>query len=257
LRTTIGYLAILLGVVGVILAAAAGVVVWPTARAVNERAEEVAVQADEGLTRVNGALTRVEGKVSAAATAVERVRASAARIADGTGKVDADAAAKIEALLTALGPLLEQADALGEALRSVAFVLESAAGITERIGKDKDRAQRLRAIAAAVGDGASTLDAVRERVADLRRGDAAPTARAIADLAGRVRTPLEQFASRLGEVREEAQGVQGDVAGLRRDVAFWTTAGPIVADALLIWFAVGQLCLIGWGRRQLHPAGKV
>jgi transcriptional regulator with XRE-family HTH domain len=250
MRITIGYLAILLGGAGVILGAA-GVLVWPVASAVDERTEKAAAQADEGLTRVKQVLARVEGKVTATTTAVEKVRASAARVADRTGKADRGVAAKVDQLLTALGPLLERADGLAESLWSVAALLESAAGLTERFGKDKARAERLRAIARTIGDGASTLDTTRGQIAALQRGEAAPTARAIADLAGRVRAPLEQFASRLAEVRQETEGVQEEVARLRREVAFWTVAGPVLLDVLLIWFALGQLCLIGWGRRQV------
>src|SRR5262249_41393433 len=102
MKTTLGYLAILLGVAGLILASGAAVVVWPVASAVNERTETAASQADEGLTRVREAISRVQGKVKATTKAVEKVRASAARVAEGKTKVDPDVTKKVDQLISAL-----------------------------------------------------------------------------------------------------------------------------------------------------------
>jgi TM2 domain-containing membrane protein YozV len=248
LKTITGYLAILFGGAGALITLVLiGCVWWGSFRLATET-QRVAARADQSLVRAEEASGRLKQQLTATAESVEAVRA-AARAAGQRPDTEATRA-EIERARTHLLPLIERAAALSDALPPVADVLDDAASVAANTG-NKGRAGRLRVTALTVRQAAAEMDAARARSAALSRADATPTAQELEALAAQCRSALDLLTSALSQVTHEAEQLRKELPEARRAVDEWTTPGAAILTVVLFWTGLGQLALVGWGRRRL------
>jgi hypothetical protein len=249
-RTIVGFLAILLGAVCFLATLALIGGAWWGARQAASHAGEVTAKADESLAELEGSVGRLREQF-------ESYAASAATVARGASNATMTKA-EAERLRNTLVPLLERADALRDALPAVAKLIDAAADAAEQTGS-KSRSAGLRSAAGNVREAAAAIDTLGNQSATIRRGEP-PTTLQLADAARRVQAPLELLAKGLADVERQAEGWRADLPKARQAVDDWKTSGPaILTGVLLVWAGLGQLCLIGWGRRRLArtpPATK-
>src|SRR5262245_23446665 len=135
MRRIIGLFAILLGVVGVAVLVACGVVVWRTAGVVVDRTDRITDRSSERLKKVGGKLLRLEGRVKDITVDVEKIRVAVARLILRTLKdlpalKDAPVVAEFKQLLDRLDHLLQQCEELGETLNIVSRLFEDTADLS-------------------------------------------------------------------------------------------------------------------------------
>lgn len=239
----------MLGGVGVVLTVTTVVLVWWGAFALASRSQQVTTRADQGLVQVEEGLARMQKELESNSQAVEAVRASAL----GARGRPNNAATEVELarLRNTLLPLLERADALRGVLPTVAKAIDSTADVVEQGGRDKSRSDRLRSVADNVRDATATLESVRKQSAALRRGESAPTAQELADLAEQAQVPMDLLAKGLSDARQQSDSIRGELPGVRQFLDDWKVKGPAILTGVLLWLGLGQLAIVAWGRRRL------
>ncbi len=251
MKTISGLLAILLGVVGFIACLVGGAGVWWAAFEVAEKANTFTKQAEESLGLVNDAFSRIDGKVDLAKTSVERVRMTAAFIAAGKSEDDPKIQMQVTRLLDTLTPHLDRAEALADPLQSLATILRRFAGTLARLDDGDRQAAQFRSIADALDFTLTSLGTVRSRYEAIREGEGVPRAAELVAIAEQAQAPIDRMQKGLSELQGSISEVREELPEVREAVRVWKIAGPIVVNVLLFWIALGQLCLIGWGRRRI------
>lgn len=252
MRSVIACLAIVLGLVGVVIAIGLSIAVWPAAATVATRTNELTTTANQHIDEIEPVLASLQQLATTTAASVDQAGIAASRIADGTLKEDPALTRQVDEILHRLAPLLEQADSLGQVLQSVSAMMKSTARIQSAFGDSTD-STRLQTISDNLTRASTILNQVNADLKSLRGGKAIPQAEKIAELASLASPPLTQLAEGLSDARTQTVEVKGELTRVREKVQFWSIAGPPIVDAVLLWFGVGQLCLIGWGRRNLRP----
>lgn len=252
MRILVGLLAMLLGLVGVLACAAGCGGAWWGSFELARQVDQFTTRADEGLGTADDALTRMSAKVDATSAAVEKVRSAADLVASGrTADTDPAAKARVARLFDELSPYLERTDALADSLKSLGTVLDNVARVTARID-DGEKSARLRSAADKLGTAAATLGSVGERAATIRQGGAVPRAQELVRLADDAKTVLDRLGGGMSDVHRATQEIRKELPEVRRAADTWKFIVPAVLTVVLIWVALGQLCLIGWGRRRLR-----
>jgi methyl-accepting chemotaxis protein len=252
MRILVGLLAMLLGLVGVIACVAGCGGAWWGSFELARQVDQFTARADESLGTADDALTRMSAKVEATSAAVEKVRSAADVIASGrTADADPAAKARVARLFDELSPYLERTDALADSLRSLGTVLENVASVTSRID-DGAKSARLRSAADKLGTAAATLGSVGERAASIRQGGAAPRAQELVRLADDAGAVLDRLGGGMSDVRRTTEEIRKQLPEVRRAAGTWKFIVPAALTVVLIWVGLGQLCLIGWGRRRLR-----
>ncbi len=250
MKTTVGFLAMILGIAGVILAIAAGILGWRFVSRVADRAENFTVTATNGLSQVENTLLRLQATIRVILSNVTEVRSAAQLIARGKTDQDPKLQAELKELVDQLTPRLEQSESLGTSLESLAVLLTNATELGEQVGRDPERVKLMREVANTLEKTAATLSTVRDNAAALTRGEAVPDADRLVKLAEQAEPPLNRLSNGLSEVQEQSTGVRADLADLQQEIQFWRMTGPILLSVFFLWFALGQVCLFAWGRRQ-------
>jgi len=75
--------------------------------------------------------------------------------------------------------------------------------------------------------------------------------RKLAPLAEESLAGSKRLAEGLAAVRQEIPVVRGRTAECRDEVNFWGYVAAITNTVVCLWSELGQLCLIGWGRRRI------
>ena len=60
----------------------------------------------------------------------------------------------------------------------------------------------------------------------------------------------EQLAEGLADARREVAVARERVGDRRTTVVFWVRVAAVAHTLVWLWIGLGQLCLIGWGRRR-------
>jgi hypothetical protein len=60
----------------------------------------------------------------------------------------------------------------------------------------------------------------------------------------------ERLAEGLADARREVAGARERVGEWRARVVFWVRVAAVAHTLVWLWIGLGQLCLIGWGRRR-------
>ncbi|HSQ54344.1 MAG TPA: hypothetical protein VLM40_01255 [Gemmata sp.] len=247
MKSLIGYLAILLGAVGTIGCVVGCVAVWPAAIRLADRTVEVTSRVEEAADSTDEALGRVSGKLERTRRAVDAVHTAAIRFRDQPA-VSREA---IAALFDQLTPHLERADGLSESLRSLAVVLDRSARIADRFKRKDEDPRRMREVASAMTTAADALASVREEFQDFRDGKKTLNAKVVLDLAERIQKELERLGDSLLNARRLVADLRGELPEVREAATNWKFGAPAIATAVLLWVAIGQISLIGWGRRRV------
>jgi hypothetical protein len=250
-KAILGFLAVVLGALGLVVAVVAGIAVWWAAGIAAAEARELTKKADTGLVKIEVALDQLVEATKRTQTTVDKVRRGATKIASGRLNDNPVLRAKFDDLLTTLAPVLLQAESLGQSFESIAFLLNTTAQLGERFGKAKSKVEQIRSAADSLQEAAEVLGEIRQKVVDIQEGRAVPSAQTLADMATKAKPALAKLAVGLERAHEESQAAHEALPTIRAKVEFWAVAGPAIVTGLLLWFALGQLCLVACGWQMM------
>ena len=250
MRRPLGVGAVALGVLGTLISAAAiGLGGWAAVRT-TDRAARVAARLDDGLAEADARLERVEGRLAAARADLAEARGEAEKLTAENPELPRVRAA-IERLLDRLLGAVDRAAALADSLRAVAAGLRAAEDVVAQFGVEVGPPSRARAAADAIDRGAEALTVPRSRVDAVKSAAAVRLTREVVELVREVAAGSDQLADGLADARRAAAAAREGVTGWRARVVFWVRATAVGHTLAWVWIGVGQLCLIGWGRRRL------
>ncbi len=249
MRKLLGIGAVLFGIVGVLLCATAVGIGWWAALRTTALVDRVAVRLDHGLSEVDLQLARVEARLDAVRTDLSAARAAAEAIAAENPNLPR-VRAEIERLLDRLVPTLDRADALADSLRSQAVLLRTAADLVDYFKEDPDATVRVRNAAGKIDRAAESLNGLRVRVEASKTLKAVQLTRELVTLAREAAAGSERLAEGLADTRQEIVVIRRRTAEFRDEVVFWIYMAATANTLIWLWGGLGQLCLIGWGRRR-------
>jgi methyl-accepting chemotaxis protein len=249
MRKLLGVGSIVLGGVGVLLCATAVGLGWWAAVQTAARLDRVAARLDQGLSAVDVRLGRVELRMNAILTEVEAVRGTAESIATENPELPR-VQVQIERLLDRLVPTLEKAEDLADSLRSTAADLRTAADIVDLLIDNPAATVRVRSAGEKIDRAAEALNGLRARIESSKAAQAIRLAREIGDLAREAIAGSELLAEGLTAARQEIGVVRGLTVEWRDKFVVWIYSAATANTPVWLWGGLGQLCLIGWGRRQ-------
>jgi predicted nucleic acid-binding Zn-ribbon protein len=249
MQKLLGSGAVVLGGIGLLLCVTAVGIGWWAAVKTVTRLDRAIARLDYGLTEVDAQLARVESRVNSIRRDLDSVREAAESIA--AEKPDLPRVqAEIERLLDRLAPTLERADALANSLRSVAAGLRTVADIVDQLTDDSAATERVRSAADKIDRAAEALNGLRARVEDSRSAKAVRLARQLGALAREAVAGSELLAEGLAAARHEIVVVREGTVQWRNKAVCWIYVTATANSLVWLWGGVGQLCLIGWGRRR-------
>ncbi len=254
MRTLLGIAAVGLGVVGVLLCAAAVGIGWWAAVKISARLDRAAARLDHGLSEVDQRLSRVEARMNAVRSDLNDVREAAETIAADNPELPR-VRAGIERVLDRFVPTFDRADALADSLRSVAAGIRTAADIVDQLKDDSKVTARVRQAADKIDRGAEKLSGLRARVEALKLAKAIRLTRELVDLAREAIAGSELLAEGLAAAREEISSLREGTAEWRDQVVSWIHVAATANTVVWLWGGLGQVCLIGWGRRRFGDRG--
>jgi hypothetical protein len=250
MRVLLGIGAIVLGAVGVLVCAAAIGFGWWIAAKTADRITRVAARLDQGLSEADAGLGRVEERLDAVRAGLVEVRGEAEKIAAEDPELPRVRAAA-ERLLDRLVPTLDRAAALADSLRSVAAGLRAAADIVTQLGGDTGPPSPARDAADAIDRAADVLNIPRAKIEAVKSAGAVRMIRGLVALAREAVAGSERLADGLAAARREVAIARGRTAEWRDEVVFWVYVAAAANTLAWLWVGLGQLTLIGWGRRRI------
>ncbi len=255
---TLGLLAVVLGLAGVLGSVALAVTIWQTGSAIIQTPVEVVVQVDTAVELARERARRSARRVLESKQAVEDSQQRLAQWAAGGARIDGPSLLKLQELRQRWALATQQAEEWLEIVTAAADLLDqlleltSSAGV-ELEGPARRLAELLRAVQAAEKslDEASTwLDGLIERIATGGgNADLAEDVRKADHLMGQIATNLDGVSQGLQAFERSLVGGQTRLRQLRTSTLRWFLAGQIVATALCTWMAVAQLSLFVHGFR--------
>jgi hypothetical protein len=249
MRKLLGIGGVVLGVVGVLLCAAVIGIGWRTAVRTVDRIDRVAARLDKGLSETDVRLGRVESRVSTIRSELNEVRGGAEAIVADNPELPW-VRAEIERLLDRLLPALEQLDATTDSLLSVAVGLRAAADIVDELNDDPEATVRLRSAADAIDRAAEALNAPRAKVDAVKSAKAVQLTQKLVTLAREAVAGSDLLSEGLAAARQGIAVANKRTAEYRDKVVFRVYAAAVANTLVWLWIGLGQLCLIGWGRRR-------
>lgn len=250
MRNTFAIGAVVLGAVGVAVSVAAAGLGWWAAATAADRVNLTAARLDDGLAEADARLGRVEGRLAAVRADLAEVRAEADKLAAENPELPRVRAA-IERLLDRLLAAIDRAAALADSLRAVAAGLRAAEDVVTQLGVEVGPSSRARAAADAIDRAADALNIPRERVEAIKSAAAVRLTREVVEMAREAAAGSERLAEGLADARRASTEARERVAAGRGRVVFWVWVGAVVHTLAWLWVGLGQVCLIGWGRRRL------
>jgi predicted nuclease with TOPRIM domain len=227
---------------------AVGIGWWAAVKAA-ARLDRVAARVDHGLSQVDVQLGRVESRVNAVRMDLDAIRGAAETIAVDNPNLPR-VQAEIERLLDRMVPTLERADALADSLRSSAAGVRMAADIVDQLTDGPAATVRVRSAAEKIDRAAETLNGLRAKVEASKAARAVRLTRELAELAREAIAGSELLAEGLTAARQEIAVVRAWTVEWRDEVVSWIYVAAIANTLVWLWCGLGQLCLIGWGRRR-------
>jgi methyl-accepting chemotaxis protein len=249
MRGLLGIGAAALGMLGALVCAAAiGLGWWAAARSA-DRAALVAARLDHGLSEADARLGRVEGRLAVVRADLAEARGEAEKLAAENPELPQVRSA-IERLLDRLVPTIDRAAALADSLRAVATGLRAAEDVVTQLGGEIEQPGRARAAADAIDRAAEVLNVPRERIDAVKSAAAVQLTGELVELAREAAAGSERLAEGLADARREVAGARERVGEWRARVVFWVRVAAVAHSLAWLWIGLGQLCLIGWGRRR-------
>ena len=254
MRRLLAIAAVVLGVLGVLICAAAIGLGWLVASKTANRVTSAAARADQGLAEADVSLARTEERLAAIRSDLAEVRGEAEKLIAENPELPRVRSA-IEKLLDRLIPTIERAAALADSLRTVAAGLRAAADIRDLFGGGPTPPGRARTAADAIDGAAETLNIPRAKIDAVKSAQAVRLTREVVTLAREAAASSQQLAEGLAVARNEIADARVLTAEWRGRVVFWVYAAASVHSLAWLWVGLGQLCLIGWGRRRFSSQG--
>jgi hypothetical protein len=249
MRKLLGIGGVVFGIAGTLLCAAAIGIGWRTAVRTVDGIDRVAARLDKGLSETDLRLARVESRVSTVRSELNEVRGSAEAIVADNPELPR-VRAEIERLLDRLVPALEQLDATADSLLSVAVGLRAAADIVDQLNDDSEATVRLRSAADSIDRAAEVLNAPRAKIDALKSAKAVQLTQKLVTLAREAIAGSDLLAEGLAAARQGIAVAIKRTAEYRDKVVFRVHAAAVANTLVWLWVGLGQLCLIGWGRRR-------
>jgi DNA repair exonuclease SbcCD ATPase subunit len=249
MRRLLGIGAVLLGVLGVLACAAAIGLGWWAAARTADRAARVAARLDRGLFEADARLERIEERLAAVRANLAETRGEAEKLAADNPDLPRVRSA-IEQLLDRLLPTIDRAAALADSLRTMAAGLRAAEEVVIQLGGEIEQPSRPRAAADAIDRAAEVLNIPRARLDDLKSATALQLTRELVELAREAVAGSERLAEGLSDARREINAARGRTAERQDEFVFWVYLAGVANTLMWLWIGLGQLCLIGWGRRR-------
>lgn len=250
MRRLLGIGAGVLGGVGALVCAAAVGLGWWAAAKIADGVTRAAARADHGLAEADAALARTEERLAAIRADIDEVRGEAEQLAAENPELPRVRAA-IERLLDRLKLTVDRAGALADSLRAVAAGLRATADIRDLVVRETRSPDRARAAADAIDRGAEVLNIPRARTDKLKSAAAVRLVRELVALTREAVAGSERLAGGLADARRELADARDWTAESRARVIFWVYAAAAAHTLAWLWGGLGQLCLIGWGQRQI------
>lgn len=249
MRRLLGVGAVLLGTVGAVVCAAAVGLGWWAAARTADRVTRTAARLDDGLAETDTRLARVEDRLAAIRAEVDDARGEAERLAAENPELPRTRAA-IERQLDRLVAAIDRAAALAESLRAVAAGLRAVEDVVTQFGVEVPQPGRADTAAAAIDRAAEVLNVPRARIDAVKSTAAARLTRALIALALEALAGSDRLAAGLADARREIATTRERVAGWCEKLVYWAYTAAAVHTLGWVWVGLGQLCLVGWGRRR-------
>ena len=251
MRKLLGIGVVVLGGLGLLLCATAVAIGWWVATRTAARLDRVVARLDHGLAEVDVRLAHVESRVNAILTEVDAIRGAAESIAAENPELPR-IQAQIERLLDRLMPTLERADDLADSLRSAAAGLRTAADFVDQFTEDPAATVRVRSAAEKIDRSGKAMNGLRARIEASKSAKAIRLARELGELAREAIAGSELLAEGLAAARQEITVVRGKMFEWRDAVVSRMYIAATANTLVWMWGGLGQLCLIGWGRRRFE-----
>jgi hypothetical protein len=245
---TLRSVAFVLGFVGVLLCLAAIAVGWYAAVNSANRIERAADRLDRGLWAVDAPLARVELKVTAVHAQLDGVRTAAVAIAAENPALPRVKEA-IDQLVARLVSGVEQAETLADSLRSQAAGIRAAAEFVEHFHVDEKVTRPLHAAADKIDQAANALDGLRGQIEELKVAKAIDLTNKVLGIAAKALAGTDALASGVSSAREGLLHTREQTVEVQEKAGFWIYLAAAANTIIWLWGSLGQLSLIGWGRR--------
>jgi hypothetical protein len=232
---------------------------WWVAGRIIDRATLAAARLDRALAEADARLERVEGRLAAIRADIAATRGEAEKLAAENPELPRVRAA-VERLLDRLIPTIDRAGDLADSLRAVATGLRAAEDIVVELGGEIEQPSRTRAAADAIDRAAEVLDVPQARLDAVKSAAAVRIVRELVELVRAAAAGSERLAEGLAGARREVGAARERVSARLARFVFWVRLVAVVYTLVWVWLGLGQLCLIGWGRRRFwrrapQPAG--
>lgn len=241
--------ATLLGGIGLLVCVLVAVLGWWTAARVASRIEGIAIRIDERLTQSDVKLARIEQRVTTDQAEIAQVVRSAEALLSESRESE-QVRAEIERLRTRLLPALDRVSATADSLQTLAESLRAAADLVDELCSDARATDEMREAADAIDRAADALQLPRDKLESLAAVASGEVREAILTYAGKAVEGSKLLADGLAVARREAVAARTRTTEIRNDIIFRVYAVAIAITLLAVWGGLGQLCLMGYGRRR-------
>ena len=222
---------------------------WWAAVNTADRVNNVSARLDDGLAEADARLGRVEERLAAVRADLAERRREAEGLAAENPELPRVRSA-IERLLDRLLPAIDRTAALADSLRTVAAGLRAVDDVVTQLGGEVEQPGRARAGADAIDRAAEVLNVPRARVDAAKSAAAVQLTRELVELARQAAAGSERLAEGLADARREVATARGRTAEWRDELVFWLYVAAAAHTLVWLWVGLGQLSLIGWGRRR-------
>ncbi len=243
----LGLLAILFGIIGTLVCFAGDVMVWRFTEKVTSRTRIMTERADDGLRRTDSALDRFQNSVSFTSVFLKNAQKRAEALTTENAPKETQ-----QRILQELLPHLERANAVGDVTASFANLMENIASLVDQENERSERGEQLRSASAKLTAAADQLHALTSEIETLLAKATALTPKALVALIIRAAATVLIVDQAVSSLKGAVGTVQKDVQLVRSELDFWFLVVPILITFVLTWIAIGQLCLVNWGRRRFQ-----
>jgi hypothetical protein len=250
MRKIMGVGAVVLGFVGVLICTAAiGLGWWVAVRTV-DRIKLGAARLDLSLSESDVRLARVESRMNTIRLELDEVRGGAEAILVDNPELPR-VRAEIERLLDRFVPVLDRVDATADSLRAVAAGIRAAADIVNQFDDDPETTVNARNAADMIDRAAEALYAPRAKVDAMKSAKAVLLIRELVNVVREAIAGSDLLAEGVAAARQQIAVARKWTAENQEKVIVRVYTAAVVHMLIWLWGGLGQLCLIGWGIRQI------
>jgi chromosome segregation ATPase len=261
MKPTTAYLAIVLGVIGLVACMAGLIALWVARPRVLESSAEILAAADDGLKLVEERATHVDELVSKIQSSLDPVSSKILKLADKSAPTPEDekelkvSAEDLSERLQQVGPIVETAESAVAFLHKSSRLTRSVQQSGFRIPNGKALAEDAEESSQPLSRMAVNLKQLHEKLA-MVSGSKQGQKEIVANLVQATRDVdenLKSVTSLLQRVREKAVALGTDVEKLHTKVPAWTNWTAVIGSLVLTWMGLGQFVLFRKGWDAIHP----